>query len=132
MRQLLDEEVVLGAQVTEDLFVVAVHQPVVRVDAAVVVSGNRVGALGDGGSRHGNHFGTNYVQSGLVSCYYGRRDIPRGVPGQLSVLISVATSWVGPMIKFRSSNPKRVSTKRLCARCQVSRRKSSGCSTFVS
>ena len=80
MRQFLDEKVILSAQVTEDLFVLAVHQPVVRVDAAVVVSGNRVGSLGDGGSRHGNHFGTNYGQSGLVSCYYGRRDIPKGAP----------------------------------------------------
>ena len=47
------DEVVLGAQVGEDLPVVAVHEPVVGVDAGIVVTRDRVGTLGDlGGSGH--------------------------------------------------------------------------------
>ena len=53
-RELLGEELVLGPQVREDLFAVAVHQPVVGVDPFVAMADDAVGTLGNSG-RRGHH-----------------------------------------------------------------------------
>jgi hypothetical protein len=47
VRQFSHEVVVLRAKVIEDLLVFPVHQPVIRVNASVAVSGDFKGSLGD-------------------------------------------------------------------------------------
>jgi hypothetical protein len=45
----------------ENFLVVAVHQPVIGINAGIVVSADRVGTLGSGGGYgHGLHFDSIY------------------------------------------------------------------------